>query len=187
MKQRILAIDDEIHMLRLLERIITEKTPYQIQTTNNALELPDILKRDEFDLIITDLKMPGMDGLDVLRLVKQQGRPEEVIIITAFGSLETAMEALSAGVFDYITKPFRKEQIIFTVDRAMRWQRLRREAARWAEIFDGEPYADARRAFDREYVQRLAQRCAGEEQRMIERSGMSPEAIAAIRRDQEDH
>ena len=81
MKQRILAIDDEIHMLKLLERIITEKTPYQIQTTNNALELPGILQHDEFDVIITDLKMPGMDGLDVLRLVKQQGRREEVIII----------------------------------------------------------------------------------------------------------
>jgi len=187
MKQRILAVDDEIHMLRLLERIITEKTPYQIQTTNNALELPDILERDQFDLIITDLKMPGMDGLDVLRLVKKQGRPEEVIIITAFGSLESAMEALSAGVFDYITKPFRKEQIIFTVDRAMRWQKLRREATRWAAIFDGEPYAAARCAFDREYVRRLAQRCGDEEKIMIERSGMSPEAIAEIRRDHESH
>jgi len=187
MKQRILAVDDEIHMLRLLERIITEKTPYQIQTTNNALELPDILERDQFDLIITDLKMPGMDGLDVLRLVKKQGRPEEVIIITAFGSLESAMEALSAGVFDYITKPFRKEQIIFTVDRAMRWQKLRREATLWAEILDGEPYAAARRAFDREYVRRLAQRCGDEEKIMIQRSGMSPDAIAEIRRDQESH
>ena len=187
MKQRILAVDDEINMLRLLERIITEKTPYQIQTTNNALELPDILQHDEFDLIITDLKMPGMDGLDVLRLVKKQGRPEEVIIITAFGSLETAMEALSAGVFDYITKPFRKEQIIFTVDRAMRWQKLRREATRWAAIFDGEPYAAARRAFDREYVQRLAQRCGNEEEVMIERSGLLPETLVDIRKDQDSH
>jgi DNA-binding NtrC family response regulator len=187
MKQRILAIDDEIHMLRLLERIITEKTPYQIQTTNNALELPGLLEHEEFDLIITDLKMPGMDGLDVLRLVKQQKRREEVIIITAFGSLESAMEALSAGVFDYITKPFRKEQIIFTVDRAMRWQKLRQEATRWVQIFDCEPYAAARQAFDREYVRRLAERCGGEEEAMSERSGLSSDAIAEIRRNQETH
>jgi DNA-binding NtrC family response regulator len=187
MKQRILAIDDEIHMLRLLERIITEKTSYQIQTTNNALELPDLLQHDEFDLIITDLKMPGMDGLDVLRLVKQQKRREEVIIITAFGSLESAMEALSAGVFDYITKPFRKEQIIFTVDRAMRWQKLRQEATRWVQIFDCDPYAAARQAFDREYVRRLAERCGGEEKTMSERSGLSSDAIAEIRRNQETH
>jgi DNA-binding NtrC family response regulator len=187
MKQRILAIDDEIHMLKLLERIITEKTPYQIQTTNNALELPGILQQNDFDVIITDLKMPGMDGLDVLRLVKQQGRREEVIIITAFGSLESAMEALSAGVFDYITKPFRKEQIIFTVDRAMRWQRLRQETAQWAQIFDREPYAAARRAFDQEYVRRLVERCGGEENTMSRRSGLSPGAIAQMRRDQEAH
>jgi DNA-binding NtrC family response regulator len=187
MKQRILAIDDEIHMLRLLERIITEKTPYQIHTTNNALELPGLLEHDEFDLIITDLKMPGMDGLDVLRLVKQQGRREEVIIITAFGSLESAMEALSAGVFDYITKPFRKEQIIFTVDRVMRWQKLRQEAAKWVQIFDREPYAAARGAFDQEYVRRLAERCAGEVGAMSERSGLAPDAIAAIQKNQEGH
>jgi DNA-binding NtrC family response regulator len=187
MKQRILAVDDEIHMLKLLERIITEKTPYQIQTTNNALELPGLLEHDEFDLIITDLKMPGMDGLDVLRLVKQQGRREEVIIITAFGSLESAMEALSAGVFDYITKPFRKEQIIFTVDRAMRWQKLRQEAAKWAHIFDCEPYAAARQAFDREYVRRLAERSGGAEDTMSKRSGLSPDAIAELRRSQEGH
>jgi DNA-binding NtrC family response regulator len=187
MKQRILAIDDEIHMLKLLERIITEKTPYQIQTTNNALELPGILQQDDFDVIITDLKMPGMDGLDVLRLVKQQGRREEVIIITAFGSLESAMEALSAGVFDYITKPFRKEQIIFTVDRAMRWQKLRQETTKWAHIFDCEPYAAARRAFDQEYVRRLAERCGGEGNAMSKRSGLSPDAIAEIQRNQEAH
>jgi two-component system response regulator PilR (NtrC family) len=103
MTQRILAVDDELHMLTLLERIITEKTPYQIVTTNNALEVPALLEKSQFDLIITDLKMPGLDGMDILRLVREQGRPEEVIIITAFGSLESAIEALSRKVFDYIT------------------------------------------------------------------------------------
>ncbi|MFZ0889952.1 MAG: response regulator [Candidatus Binataceae bacterium] len=182
MNQRILAIDDELYMLKLLERIITEKTPYQIQTTNNALEVPDILKHNEFDLIITDLKMPAMDGLDVLRLVKEQGRHEEVIIITAFGSLQSATEALSAGVFDYITKPFKKEQIISAVDRAMRWQKLRRESAKCLEIFELQPYAEARRAFDREYIRCLAVRCGNNESVMIERSGLSPDAIAEMRR-----
>ena len=54
MKQRILAVDDEPHMLKLMERIITEKTPYQITTTNNSLEVPEILEKNEFDLIIMD-------------------------------------------------------------------------------------------------------------------------------------
>jgi DNA-binding NtrC family response regulator len=180
MKQRILAVDDELHMLKLLERIITEKTPYEIVTTNNALEVPALLEQSQFDLIITDLKMPGLDGMDILRFVKERGRPEEVIIITAFGSLESAVEALSRQVFDYITKPFRKEQIIFTVDRAMRWQGLKRETGRMAVLFSLEPFEEARRAFEREYLRRLAERCGGVEREMAERSGLPAEAITAF-------
>jgi len=185
MTHRILALDDEIHMLKLLERIITEKTPYQIVTSNNVLELPALLERTRFDLIITDLKMPGMDGLDVLRFVKAQGRDEEVIIITAFGSLETAVEALSHGVFDYITKPSKKEQIVVTVDRAMRWQRMKQEARAGAPILDLEPYAAALRAFEREYVRRLRERHAGDPAVMLERSGLSEDALARLGRERD--
>jgi len=158
MKQRILAVDDEPDMLRLLERIITEKTPYSIEICNNALEVPRILEENVFDVIITDLKMPGMDGIDILRTVKERGRHEEIIIITAFGSLDTAVEALSQGVYDYITKPFKKEQIISTIGRVMRWQETRREESRLTEIFDREPYERALDAFRREYEKRLSGR-----------------------------
>ena len=177
MKQRILAVDDEPHMLLLLERIITEKTPYAIVTTNNPLEVPAILARDQFDLIISDLKMPGLDGLDLLRTVRAADRFEQVIIITAFGSLESAIEALSQGVFDYITKPFKKEQIIFTVDRAMRWQKLKREMMRLDALFALEPYSGAEEAFRREYISRLASRCGGDVAAMSHRAGLPPDAV----------
>jgi DNA-binding NtrC family response regulator len=180
MKQRILAVDDEVPMLRLLERIVTEKTPYSILTTNVGLEVPKILDSEgPFELIITDLKMPGMDGLDVLRYVKERGRPEEVIIITAFGSLEAAIEALSHDVFDYITKPFKHEQITFTVEKAMRWQRLKREAAERGAIFEREPFSEARLAFEREYVRRLAERCGGDRTLMATRAGLTTEQVTA--------
>lgn len=179
MEQRILAIDDEPHMLRLLERIVTEKTPYRITTATNSLEVPKILEKTQYDLIITDLKMPGLDGMDLLRLIRENNRPEEVIIITAFGSLETAVEALSRGVFDYITKPFKKEQILFTMDRAMRWQKLKREAQKMQKIFSLEPYEKANQAFLREYLRDLAGRCGGDQKEMASRSGLSPEGIAA--------
>ena len=185
MIQRILAVDDEPHMLKLMERIITEKTPYQITTTSTSLEVPEILEKSQFDLIIMDLKMPGMDGLDLLRLVKEKGRFEEVVIITAFGSLETAIEALSLGVFDYITKPFKKEQIIYTIHRAMRWQKMKREAARIEGIFQQEPYEQAEQAFRREYVRRLATRCEGDDQALSTRSGIPPETIASLRADED--
>jgi DNA-binding NtrC family response regulator len=176
--QRILAVDDEVHMLRLLERIISEKTPYAIVTTNNPLEVPKLLEEQQFDLILTDLKMPGMDGMDILRTVKEQGRNEEIIILTAFGSLETAIEALSKDVFDYITKPFKKEQILFTVNKAMTWQRLKREAAALATLFECEPYAEAERAFQAEYLRRLGERCGGDPEEMAQRSGLPDAAVA---------
>jgi DNA-binding NtrC family response regulator len=183
-KQKILAVDDEPLMLKLLERIITEKTPYAVTTTNNALEVPEILQQTEFDLIVTDLKMPGMDGLDILRLSSEKGLHTVVIIITAYGSLESAVEAMSLGVFDYITKPFKKEQIIFTVERAMRWQRISREHASMAEIFDLEPYGDARNAFETEYVRRLAVRCGEDADLLTERSGLPRETIeSALKQD----
>ena len=176
MTQRILAVDDEVHMLRLLERIISEKTPYPIVTTNSSLEVPKLLEKESFDLILTDLKMPGMDGLDILRTVREQGRDEEIIILTAFGSLETAIEALSNDVFDYITKPFKKEQILHTVNKAMRWQRLKREAAVTAALFEREPYAEAERVFQAEYLQRLRERCGDDPEKMAQRSGL-PDAV----------
>ena len=178
MTQTILAVDDEPHMLRLLERIISEKTPYSIVTTNSSLEVPKLLEKESFDLILTDLKMPGMDGLDILRTVKEQGRSEEIIIITAFGSLETAIEALSSDVFDYITKPFKKEQILFTVNKAMRWQRLKRESAATAALFEREPYAEAEPAYQAEYIRRLGERCGGDLEKMAQRSGL-PDALLA--------
>ncbi len=181
MTQSILAVDDELHMLKLLERIIREKTPYQIEISNNSLEVPQILERKKFDLIISDLKMPGLDGMDLLRLVRDQGREEEVIIITAFGSLESAIEALSRGVFDYITKPFKKEQIIFTVDRVMRYQRSRREARRLAAVFELEPFSAAQAAFEAEYARRLGERHGNDETKMAEGSGLSPQRLAEIR------
>jgi DNA-binding NtrC family response regulator len=177
MTHRILAVDDEVHMLRLLERVISEKTPYSIVTTNNPLEVPRLLEKETFDLILTDLKMPGMDGLDILRLVKKQGRSEEIIILTAFGSLETAIEALSHDVFDYLTKPFKKEQILFTVNKAMRWQALKREAEETRALFEREPYAAAERAFQGEYVRRLALRCGDDPAVVARRSGLSPERV----------
>jgi len=180
MKQHILAVDDEIHMLELLERIITEKTPYQITTTNNSLEVPNLLDKTQFDLIIADLKMPGMDGIDILSMVKERQREEEVIIITAFGSLESAIKALSLGVFDYITKPFKKEQIIYTVDRAMRWQKMKREIAYMSDIFEREPYEEAVKAFKFEYLRRLAERTGKDKEMMVKRSGLPMELIVSV-------
>ena len=183
MTQHILAVDDEPHMLKLLQRIVEEKTPYRITTTSNSLEVPRLLERNEFDVVVTDLKMPGMDGLDVLQAIRERGRGEQVIIITAFGTLESAMTALSSGVSDYIIKPFKKETFLFSLHRAMRWMQKQREVESLQAILDTEPYDKARRAFEREYVRRLRQRASGDLAALAERSGLSPHQLEELLQD----
>ena len=180
MNQKILAVDDELHMLKLLERIIKDKTGYQVEILNNSLELPSLLENKEFDLIITDLKMPGMDGLDILKFIKDNNRMEEVIIITAFGSLDSATEALSAGVFDYITKPFKKEEIINTIDRAIRWQECKKETCRLNSLFETEPLDSAIMTFRKEYIRRMLAKYDNSIEETSRHSGLSIEEIGDI-------
>jgi DNA-binding NtrC family response regulator len=177
MIQTILAVDDEPDILRLLERLISERTPYVITTTHNSLEIPELLSQTVYDLILTDLRMPGLDGMDILRMVAEQDRFEEVILITAFGSLDNAQEALSLGAFDYVTKPFRKGQIIASIDRAMAWQRAKKNASRMEKAINTEPFELAKEVFEREYLRRLSRRCKGDIDAIRSRSGLPIDRI----------
>ena len=120
----ILAVDDELDMLTLIKMIIEGYSKHQVTTTNNPLEVAELLNKEQFDLIITDLKMPGMDGMELLDLAKRQDKDALILMVTAFGSLESAEEAVAKGAFDYISKPFRKEQLLLAIDKAMRWREM---------------------------------------------------------------
>jgi DNA-binding NtrC family response regulator len=185
MAEQILVVDDELPMLRVLERIISADGGYEVTTTNNALEVPALLEKTCFDLVIADLRMPGMSGMEMLRLIRSSGRPEEVIIITAFPSNESEAEAIAGGAFDYITKPFTKEQIVAAVARAMRWQHRKQQERTQRRILEIEPFDQARREFEREYVQRLAQRYSGDKETMARRSGLSADALHKIQTEEE--
>jgi DNA-binding NtrC family response regulator len=124
---QILIVDDEVDMLALLAMIITEKTNHRATTTNNPLEVPKLIKEGAFDLLIADLKMPGMDGLELIDEVRKIDKFIPILIITAYGSIESAEEAIHKGAYDYITKPFRKEQILIAINRALEWKEMRRE------------------------------------------------------------
>ncbi|MBM4146272.1 MAG: sigma-54-dependent Fis family transcriptional regulator [Nitrospira sp.] len=127
MMAKILIVDDEPDMLKLLSMILREKTSYETTTTNNPLEAIELMKQGGFDLVISDLKMPGLDGLEIIDAVRKIDEDIPVIIITAFASLESASEAIKKGGFDFITKPFRREQILFTIDKALKWLKLQKE------------------------------------------------------------
>jgi DNA-binding NtrC family response regulator len=127
MAETILIVDDEIEILELLELIITDKTGYRVLTSSNSLEVLEILRREKPDLLITDLRMPEVDGLELLVGALRLDPDLPFIVITAYGTCEVALEALEKGVFDFITKPFRQEQILLTIEKAMKFRRLQKE------------------------------------------------------------
>jgi DNA-binding NtrC family response regulator len=127
MAEKILIVDDEPDMLKLLNMILREKTSYNITTTNNPLEALEIAKQGGFDLVISDLKMPGLDGIELIDAIKKVDEDIPIIIMTAYGTVESATEAIQKGGFDFITKPFRKEQILCTIDKALKWLKVQRE------------------------------------------------------------
>ena len=127
MTARILVVDDELDMLALLAMIISEKTDHKVTTTNNPLEVIQFMREGGYDLIITDLKMPTMDGIELIREIRNIDQHIPILVITAYGSIESAEEAITKGAYDYITKPFRKEQILIAIDRALEWKNMRKE------------------------------------------------------------
>ncbi len=127
MGDKILIVDDEKDMLVLLKRIITEDTDHEVTTEINPLKALDLFKNQVFDMVITDLKMPKMDGIQLLEQLKKIRPDVSVVVMTAYGTIETAVEATRKGAYDYITKPFRRERILLTVEKVMQWQTLIRE------------------------------------------------------------
>ena len=129
MPEQILVVDDEPNMLRLLRTILMDKTGYEVTTTNNPLEVSKLLQEKPYDLVVSDLKMPLVDGMDLIDIIKKIDAKLPIIIITAYGTLETAEEAVQKGAYDFITKPFRKETILITIRRALEWKRMQKELA----------------------------------------------------------
>ncbi len=127
MSGQILLVDDEPDMVMLLTMLITDKTSHGVVSTTDPFEVEGLLSTREFNLVITGLKMPLMDGIEVMEIVKRHDPDIPVIVVTAFGTLEAAEEAVHQGAYDFITKPFRKEQILVAVERALEWQRVVKE------------------------------------------------------------
>ncbi len=124
MSGKILIVDDEKDMLVLLERIISEEREHEVVTETDPSKALMLLRERPYDLVITDLKMPKIDGIKVLEETKKSNPQISVIILTAYATIETAVEAIQKGAYDYITKPFRRERILLTIDKVMQWQKM---------------------------------------------------------------
>lgn len=132
MAQRILIIDDDASLRRVLEYNLDEEG-YDVFAAASGEDGMRLFEERQPALVVTDLKMPGMSGFDVLRQVKERSPDVLVIVITAFGAVETAVEAMRAGAYDYITKPFNREALKLTVRKALAYTGLSNENRRLKE------------------------------------------------------
>jgi DNA-binding NtrC family response regulator len=124
--ETILIIDDEKSLLDLLG-VVFKKEGYAVKTAGTATLGFAILEKEEVDLVVTDIKMSGSDGMDVLRYVRENKPDVPVILITAYGSITQAVEALKAGALDYVVKPFDVEELKIIVGRGLAAKRLKQE------------------------------------------------------------
>lgn len=113
----ILIVDDEEMMRNLLEKILTREG-YQVSTAEDGLAALDLIKQHPFDLVISDMKMPRMNGFELLKAIKKDHAQTGVIIMTAYGDTYTVKDALLLGADEYITKPFKSYEISLIVERA---------------------------------------------------------------------
>jgi len=123
---RVLVVDDERSMRELLA-IMLRQAGHDVTVADGGEAAIKALKSDTFDLVITDLRMREVDGLAVLRAAKEQSPQTVVLVITAFASTETAVEAMKLGAYDYLTKPFKVDEIKLTIANALERKRLQDE------------------------------------------------------------
>jgi DNA-binding NtrC family response regulator len=126
MTARILIADDEQNIRKVLAATL-EKEGYQVLTARDGEEAIALLGKGNVQVVVTDLKMPKADGLEVLRYVQKNSPGTPVIVITAFGTVDNAVAALKTGAFDYITKPFEKSDLIRTISKAVKTESLARK------------------------------------------------------------
>src|SRR5215210_4385599 len=138
-RHRILVVDDEPEMATVIEQALTRRNYFakQQQSADAAWEL---LEREDFDVVVTDINMRGMNGVELTERIAKNRHDVPVIVITAFGSVETATAVLRAGAYDFITKPFEIDQLVVAVERAIQNRRLREEVKRLrAEVARAKP------------------------------------------------
>jgi two-component system, NtrC family, response regulator len=124
--ETILIVDDEKNYLLVLKELLGEEG-YEVVTAQSALEALDIFQEMELDLVITDMRMPGKSGMELLSALKEKDPHLPVIMMTAFATVEKAVEAMKKGAYDYIMKPFDNEVLIKTVAKALAMGRIIKE------------------------------------------------------------
>lgn len=126
MKSRILVVDDEESIREFLE-IMLKKEGYEVTTAEDGARAIEILKKKSFEMVISDLQMPNVTGMELLTHVRDNYPDLQFMMITAFGTTETAVEAMKMGAYDYLTKPFKIDEVRINIQNALRSKNLETE------------------------------------------------------------
>ena len=130
MSDSILIVDDEQDMLQLLKRSLEPEMGCRIETASSGRTALQLLARQHFDLVLADIKMPEMDGLELLELIKRDKPELTVVMMTAYGNIDYAVQAMRHGAYDFITKPFDHEALVVRLEKSLERSRLIRENLR---------------------------------------------------------
>src|SRR6266511_1645779 len=128
-KTAVLVVDDDLTACRLIQEVLV-KEGYQVEIAECGKEALERAGTTLYDVVLSDVRMPNLDGVEVLRALKHLSPETAVIMVTAFGSIETAIETIKEGAYDYISKPFKLDEVKLTVKRALDHRRLLRENLR---------------------------------------------------------
>ncbi|HEY1214776.1 MAG TPA: sigma-54 dependent transcriptional regulator, partial [Bryobacteraceae bacterium] len=134
-RHTILVVDDDVSLRRVVKMQL-EEAGYDVVLAADGRQAQDLIKASHPKLVITDLRMPDSSGIDLLRYIRDEHLDTTVILITAFGTVETAVEAMKAGAYDYITKPIDYDALVLVVHRAMERQDLIEEVRNLRSALD---------------------------------------------------
>ena len=139
MSSRILVVDDQISFCQHIQTIL-HREGYQVVVANNSEQALDALTSRPFDILLTDMKMPGTDGLELFKMAQKIDPDISGIIMTAFGSIKSAVTSIKNGMSDYLQKPFDPELLIMAVEKVLREKQMLKEIR------------DLRKAVDQRYA-----------------------------------
>jgi two-component system NtrC family response regulator len=122
----VLLIDDDINLCRVIAYQL-EKQDFQVTTAHRGKEGFELFSQKDIDIVLSDIQMPDITGIEVLQKIRSQDKKVIIILITAYGSVDNALEACRMGADDYITKPFGQEQLLFIIEKAIKFKKLQSE------------------------------------------------------------
>ncbi len=181
----ILVVDDEQDYCDVLKMILLSKG-YQVTTCNSGREALELMSESDYDLVVTDLMMPGMNGDVLMQYIKRKGIPVEVIIMTAFGTIEKAVQAMKDGAYTYITKGTDPEELILEIARLSEEKRLKMDNSLLRDMISSRGYMLDSRSPKFRQVLALAERAAKSEASILilGESGTGKEVLASHIHDQ---